>query len=155
MTQRIKPVRRHTSQSVQLSKEVIDKILDDIKNNCPESIAAQSNSIGKSTFKVWKQQGECDLEYGLTETLHAYLVASLRTIQKNKIKDYIKQILKGKYGHKGCEWYLEKYYWHIFSQNANIKELYEEIEALKNNYDDEQIDPIRNKLSEAKKKNQS
>lgn len=113
-----------------ISKEVIDAILHDIAQGSPNKHACESHGISEALFYAWIQQGQLELRYQNIETLHTYLVESLRKIEKKEIIDCRNAIKSSDKGHKGAEWTLEHAYWRYFGSNAADIEVNERLERL-------------------------
>jgi len=121
--------RPHTYPKV--TKETVDAILKDIAEGGTRYHSAEANGICETHFYNLINQGKCDLSIGLNDTLCAYLVKSLRQIELKEIKTCRNDIKVSEKGHIGGQWTLEKVYWRHFGSNAEVKELSEEIERLK------------------------
>lgn len=113
-----------------LNKELIDNIVKDIEEGSTHKYASQANNITESIFNIWRKQGEMDIAFE-NDSLCAYLVVSLAKIKQKEIKKCRKMIKDAKKGHKGAEWTLEHAYWREYGSNAPVRELAEEIEALR------------------------
>lgn len=120
-----------------VTREVIDLILDDIRNLAPNKYAAESNGISEGHFYDLIKQGICDINNDIHDTLHAYLAESLRKIEKEEIMSCRSDIRKSKKGHKGAQWTLEHVYWRSFCGDAKLMELAEEIEREKGRFKNE------------------
>lgn len=130
MDKRIKADRRATSQPIKLNKLTIDAVLSDIKDGSTHDRSCLAHGIAPRTFYYWKNQGECDLENDVYDTLHAYLVQELAKIEQKEIKDCRQQIRMCPKGHEGAQWTLEHVYAKDFGNNAAIKELNEKLDKL-------------------------
>jgi hypothetical protein len=130
--------------------ERVNKILADIGEYVPYKIAAEANGIHIDTFKEWLLQGVFDLKHGI-ESEHAKMASSLRNIEMNKIKENTGKIGKGKYGHKGSEWLLERVFWKYFTQSAADKEFEERLSALEGTEKDKENKPDKDKSNANKK----
>lgn len=119
-----------------LSKELLDKIIKDIEEGSTHKYAAQSNGISETLFNMWRRQGDIDLNFN-EDSLPAYLVVSLAKIKQKEVKWCRKVIKANKKGHKGAEWTLECAYWKDFGRHAEVKELAQEFDDLKNSVDEE------------------
>lgn len=117
-----------------ITQETIDAILKDIQEGSPNKHAAESNGISESHFYNLISQGIVDIEYGLNDSLQAKMVVSLRIIEKKEIKECRKKIKNSRFSHKGAEWILQHSYWRYFSNNSPVRELADEIERLRNQY---------------------
>lgn len=126
----IKPNKRQYANT-KVTKENLDLIIEDIRQGAPNKYAAESNLISEAHFYNLMAQGICDIEYGVYDSLCAYLVESLRKIEKNEIVSCKKDIRKSAKGHKGAEWILEHAFWRTFCGDAKLMELAAEIERLK------------------------
>lgn len=122
----IKPNKRPYA-TTKVTRENIDLILDDIKNYAPNKYAAESNGISEPHFYQLVQQGVCDINNGIYDTLHAYLASSLRKIEKEEIMSCKKDIRMSEKGHQGAQWILEHAFWRSFCGDAKLMELAEEI----------------------------
>lgn len=126
-----------------ISKELIDKILEQIELGVPKKHAAESNLISESFLYYMMRQGICDIDYENYHTLYAYLVQSLRKIEAKEISSCIKDIRKSQKGHKGAQWILEHAYWRQFCGDAKLMELAQEIELEKGKLNHEGLDKER------------
>lgn len=117
--------------STKVTKENLDRIIQDIREGSPNKHAAESNFITEKHFYNLINQGLCDMQHGVYGSLHAYLVQSLREIEKNEIKSCRKDIRKSNKGHKGAEWTLEHVYWRSFCGDAKLMELAQDIDRAK------------------------
>lgn len=113
-----------------ISKEIINAILSDIALGSTRKHASESNGISEPLFYYWIKQGELELSYADIDTLHTYLVKSLRSIEKEEIVECRRQIKSSDKGHRGAEWTLEKVYWRYFGTNAADIEFNERLERL-------------------------
>lgn len=114
-----------------VTQEKLDNILACIQVGIPIKYAAESNGITKTHFYNLINQGLSDLDHGIEDTFYAELVVSLRKLEKKDIGDRIKDIINNEKGHRGAEWYLEHRFWREFGNNAQVKELADEIAELK------------------------
>jgi hypothetical protein len=114
-----------------LKKELIDVICHDISEGAAVKHACLANGITHRIFDMWAEQGDCDLEHGLEDTLPAYLVLSLNRIKMNEVKMCRRAILNSDKGHKGAEWTLEHAYWRHYGSSAPVLEMADEIAKLK------------------------
>lgn len=132
----IKPDKRPYACTM-VTKENLDRIIQDIREGSTNKHAAESNFITEKHFYNLINQGLCDIQHGVYDSLHAYLVQSLREIEKDEIKSCRKDIRKSKKGHKGAEWTLEHAYWRSFCGDAKLMELAEDIDRAKGEAKDE------------------
>jgi hypothetical protein len=114
-----------------VNQALLENILIDIELGSPRKHAAESHGISRRHFHYLVAQGILDLEFGKTDTMHALLVRSLRTIEKKEIQECRKNIRNSSKGHDGAQWTLEHAYWRDFGKDANAKELAEELERLR------------------------
>jgi hypothetical protein len=114
-----------------VNQERIDQILYWIKQGSPIKYAAESNGITKTHFYNLVKQGLCDMDHDIHDSIHARLVNSLRSIERDDVISCLYDIRHNDKGHKGAEWILEHKYWREFGGNAQIKELSDDIEKLK------------------------
>lgn len=114
-----------------VSQELIDVILQDIKEGAPRKHASEANGISYRHFLYLIAQGIVDMEVGNLDTLQSRMVRTLRNIEMKEIKGCKSDIRISKEGHKGAQWTLEHVYWKWFGNNAEAKELSEEIEQLR------------------------
>lgn len=112
-----------------LTKELIDKICQDIKEGSTHKLASESNGITQRIFDIWRAQGVCDQEHHV-ESLCAYLVLALAKIKQSEVKWCRSNIKKLKKGHKGAEWTLEHAYWKEFGPSAAIMHLSKELDDI-------------------------
>lgn len=116
-----------------LSKELVDIIVQDLKEGSTQKLASESNGITNRIFDIWRKQGEIDLEHK-NDSLCAYLVLSLAKIRQQEVKWCRSVIKKHKKGHKGAEWTLEHAYWRSFGNKAEVIELAEEIQNFQSQH---------------------
>jgi len=114
-----------------LTKELVDILVTDIAEGSTQILAAESNGITESIFYIWRAQGKVDIEHQ-EDTLCAYLVKSLAGVKKKEVKSCRTLIYESDKGHKGAEWTLEHAYWREFGKDANVKEIADDIEKLRN-----------------------
>jgi hypothetical protein len=113
-----------------LNKDLIDRIVKDIDEGSTHRLASESNGITSRIFDIWRLQGKIDLEHE-EDSLCAYLVLSLSKVKQKEVKICRQAIVDSEKGHKGAEWTLEHAYWRDYGNDANAKELAEEIERMK------------------------
>lgn len=113
-----------------LNKELIDKLVDDISKGSTHKLAALSNNISERIFDMWRNQGVVDIEFE-KDTLCAYFVLSLSKVKKEEVVWCRKKIKNSDKGHKGAEWTLEHAYWRDYGKDANAKDLAEELDSLR------------------------
>lgn len=130
----IKAGKQYVPRTV--SKEKLKKILNFIKLGSPVKYAAESNQLTKQQFYNIINQGLCDIENDNLDTLPVFLVDSLRTIERDDVIRCLSDIRENDKGHKGAEWILEHKYWREFGANAQIKELSDDIDKLKQKKDE-------------------
>lgn len=133
-----------------VTQEKIDAILEAIKEGAPNKYAAEANGISESHFYNLINQGICDFNHDVLDSLPARLVVSLRNIEMEEIISCKKDIRVSEKGHRGAEWTLEHAYWRTFSSDGNIRELAEDIEREKGVKKDERF---KEETSEETKEN--
>lgn len=131
----IKPDKQVRSPR-KVTQEMLDKVLACIKRGAPIKYAAEANQITKGHFYNLINQGLCDLDHGITDSIHARLVDSLRHIEMEDVIRCQEDIRESDKGHKGAEWTLEHKYWREYGMNAQIKELSDDIDKLKQKKDE-------------------
>lgn len=117
-----------------LNKDLIDKIVNDIKQGSTRNLASLANGITPRIFDIWRKQGECDIEHQV-DSLCAYLVLSLSSVKQEEVK-WARQIIKETdKGHKGAEWTLEHAYWREFGPTAPLKEMEERLDQMEREFE--------------------
>lgn len=114
-----------------VTQDMIEAILEDIKQGGSIKHSARANNLSERHFHNLVAQGIVDIDCGNQDTLQAKLVRSLSRVQLNEIKSCRQAILNSDKSHKGAEWTLEHAYWREYGNNAESKELAEEIDKLK------------------------
>ena len=126
---KVKP-NKQTHPRRTVTKEKIDKILDRIKLGSAIKHACLRNSVSEHYFYELVNQGICDIEHDVEDTLARYLAVSLNEIQDDEIVSCKSDIRDSDKSHKGAEWILERSYWRYFSSNVPIMELEERMKKL-------------------------
>lgn len=111
--------------------EKLNAIISSIGNGLPVKYAAGAEGLTKTQFYNLINRGEWDLENGNEDSMCAQLVVTMRKMEKKRIEKCLSDIISDSKSHKGAEWFLERRYWRQFGSNAQVKELSEEIEALR------------------------
>lgn len=104
-------------------------ILQDISDHVPYKIAAEANGIGESTFYDWLLNGARDFKAGI-DSDYTRLVESLRTVERERIKDLVGNVRDSSNGHKGAQWTLEHVFWRHFSSNAAVIDFNERLSKI-------------------------
>lgn len=112
-----------------ISKELIDRILHDIKRGSPNKYASEANGVSESLFYTWMRQGILDSDH-LVDSLYAYLVQSMRKIEQDEIISCRQDVRFCPKGHAGAQWTLEHAYWKTYGSKAENMELNERLERL-------------------------
>lgn len=120
---------RKSPDFIKFKPEIVKAILRDIEQNVPYKIAALARGVHESTFHKWLTIGADDLLAGKASD-HAKLIESLNEIKSKRIKNLTHKVEKGKHGHKGAEFILEKVFWKHFSSGGQNRELIEKLEKI-------------------------
>lgn len=112
-------------------KEIVDKILDDIRQGVPHKIAAEAAGTHVQTFQKWVNKGLAHMLEGV-DSEYYQLVGALRTIQSEMIKHAMREITADFRGHKGHEWRMERSFWQWFSTKVSEIEVEERLQRLEN-----------------------
>ncbi len=119
------------TQFPKVTQEVLDRIVQDIREGSTKKHAPEANGISERHFYYLIAQGILDIEYNKHDTMCAKLVQSLRKVEQEEIKGCRVDIRTSGDGHKGAQWTLEHAYWRHFGKDAGAKEIAEELGRLR------------------------
>jgi hypothetical protein len=110
------------------------KIIDDIAQLVPFTIAAEANQINRSTLYDWINQGLADIQAGKTNTELAKFSSAIKKSQCVAVKELLNEVKKGEKGWQSRAWILERRFPLEFSSCAQellqMKEQIDHIETL-------------------------
>jgi hypothetical protein len=124
-----------------------EAILQDLRDEIPYKIAAESNGVAYCTLESWINSGLKDIKEGKTDSKYALFVGAVRKIEKDRIKRHVLNINSNEKSHRGSEWILERAFWQHFSAKTSEIELNERVEKLESKKGDEINDNNKEKTS--------
>ena len=108
-----------------------EAILQDLRDEVPYKLAAESNGVALCTLELWIQNGLRDIREGKNNTDYAQFLGAVRKIEKERVKRHLSNISADGKSHRGSEWILERSFWKHFGKAAEI-ELNDRVEKLEN-----------------------
>ena len=108
-----------------------EAILQDLRDEVPYKLAAESNGVALTTLESWIQYGLRDIKEGKNNSNYAQFLGSVRKIEKERVKRHLSNIGADGKSHRGSEWILERSFWKHFGKASEI-DLNERVEKLEN-----------------------
>lgn len=112
------------------TRERVQAILEDIQDYVPLEVAAKKNGISYERFRQWRIRGEEHL-HNYVESDYAFMVVALNQIYALQIKENMDKIRFCPKGHRGAEWSMEKRFPRFYTSRAEVIDVHERIDELK------------------------